>query len=89
MSYSNENSPLTLHAKLNEVIHPIWNQIRMENEVFYQKAFSRVLAQDLLPALNKSGKSKPLEAVMDLILIGLGKMDSINTEEFKGLNFFL
>ena len=43
----------------------------------------------MLPALSKAGKQKPLEAVIDLILNGIGKMDSINTEEYKGLNFFL
>ena len=43
-SFNNKTSSIQLHKKLNAIIHPIWNQIRMEQEEFYQKVFSRILS---------------------------------------------
>jgi hypothetical protein len=82
MSFVSADSNLSLHAKLNEVIHPIWNQIRTEEEIYYQKVFARVLSSDLLTALAKGNKLKPLDAVMGLVINGLGKLNKISTTNY-------
>lgn len=89
MSFICPGSKLTLHSKLNDVIHPIWNQIRTENELYYQKVFARVLSSDMLTALAKAKKLKPLDAVMGLVINGLGKLNRITTTEYEGLNYFV
>ena len=40
-------------------------------------------------ALKKAGKGKALDAVIDLIIKGIGKMHTADTKEFKGLNHFV
>ena len=71
------------------MIHPIWNQIRTENELYYQKVFARVLSSDMLTALAKAKKLKPLDAVMGLVINGLGKLNRVTTTEYEGLNYFV
>jgi hypothetical protein len=89
MSFNSPGSSLILHSKLNEIIHPIWNQIRTETDFYYQRVFARILSSDMLTALASAKKLKPLDAVMGLVVNSLGKLHKVHTTEFMGLKFFV
>jgi len=79
---------MALHPKLNDIIHPLLNEIRQDPEKYYQRVFARVVASGLLPALKQANKAKPLDAVLGLILKGLAKLNKvIPVEAYDGLNF--
>ena len=89
MSFNSPGSSLSLHPKLNDIIHPIWNQIRTETDFYYQRVFARILSSDMLTALTSAKKLKPLDAVMGLVVNSLGKLHKIDTTEFLGLEYFV
>ena len=82
------STSIALHPKLNDVIHPLWNEIRQDPEKYYQKVFARVAASGLMIALKQANKAKPLDAVLGLILKGLAKLSKVMpVEAYDGLNF--
>ena len=89
MSFNSPGSSLTLHPKLNDIIHPIWNQIRTETDFYYQRVFARILSSDMLTALASAKKLKPLDAVMGLVVNSIGKLHKVHTTEFLGLKYFV
>ena len=89
MSLNSPGSTLALHTKLNDIIHPIWNQIRTEGDLYYQRVFARILSSDMLTALTSAKKLKPLDAVMGLVVNSLGKLHKVDTLQFMGLNYFV
>ena len=49
---------LSLHPKLNEVIKPVFNLIKVEENRYFQNVFARILANQLMPALQMANKTK-------------------------------
>jgi len=78
-----------LHNKLNEIIHPVWNLVKSESVVFYQRYFSRVTASDLLPALRQAGKTKSVDSILKLIYKGVAKLSKAVTKKYNGVNYFV
>ena len=75
--HSSATDSVALHSTLNGIIHPLWDETRQDPERYYQKVFARVIANDLLPALKKANKLKPLDAVIGLIRDRLAKLSKI------------
>ena len=57
--------------------------VKLENESFYQKVFAKCLVDSLLPAMKHAGKTKPVDAVMGLIIKSLSKDE--DSSETKGM----
>lgn len=64
-----------MHSKLNDLIYPLLNQLKVEEEEYYSQVLADAIANSLLPALKKAGKIKPLDAVLNLLAKSLVKDD--------------
>lgn len=62
-----------IHSKLNEIIHPLWSHLKLEQEVFFQNVFARIVVERLLPALKQAKKMKAVNSIIQLVLGSLAK----------------
>lgn len=60
-----------LHPKLNDIICPTLNQLKLQSNELSQRVVARVLVHDVLPCLDAQGKVKSRDAVIDKALQGL------------------
>lgn len=76
-----------LHPKLNDLIYPILNMMKVDHEEFYQRVFAKAVCSSLLHSLHKAAKAKPFDGVMSLILKSIAKDDDFL--ESRGNGFLL
>lgn len=60
---------INLHAKMNDIIRPVWNLVKSEKTEYYQRVFASILSHDLLKGLHMQNKKTIINAILDSYVI--------------------